>query len=88
MSTLEEQLDEFGAAALRVADERNEFKRRADAAEARVKVLEKELEPFAKEAERYEPDEGDDDQIAWASDFTIGLLRRARAALASKEDGK
>ena len=58
-----------------------------DAAEARVKVLEEALRPFAKEAEQYDPDEGDGGQSAWASYFTIGSLRIARAALASKEEG-
>jgi hypothetical protein len=38
------------------------------------------LAPFAYSAGRYDPDDGDDDQAAWANDFTIGDLRRARAA--------
>jgi hypothetical protein len=38
------------------------------------------LEPFAKEADRYEPDEGDDDVRAWGSSFPICYLRRARQA--------
>lgn len=37
MSNLEQQLEEFGAAALRVADERNEYKRRAIAADAEAR---------------------------------------------------
>jgi hypothetical protein len=43
------------------------------------------LEPFAKEADRYDPDEGDDGQFAWANSggVTIGMLRRAREALAA-----
>lgn len=36
------------------------------------------LEPFAEQADNYEPEEGDGGQIAWASDFTIGQLRYAR----------
>jgi hypothetical protein len=38
------------------------------------------LAPFAKAADRYDPDDGDEAQLAWANDFTIGDLRRARAA--------
>ena len=45
------------------------------------------LKPFADEAERYEPDEGDDRHVAWSSPFSIGALRRARSALAEKEPG-
>ncbi len=39
------------------------------------------LEPFAFEAQNYEPDEGDDNDTAWDSDFKVGQLRRAAAAL-------
>lgn len=39
------------------------------------------LRPFAEEADRYEPDEGDGDHPAWDTTVTIGDLRRARAAL-------
>ena len=39
------------------------------------------LEPFAEAAHSYDPDEGDGDDIAWSHDFTIGSLRRARAAI-------
>lgn len=45
------------------------------------------LEPFAKEAFRYDPPEGDDDFKAWSSEFTIGQLRRA-AAVHSLRDKK
>lgn len=54
-------------------------------AERRINALEKALKPFADEAERYEPDEGDDSTTAWATSFDIGYLRRARAALKGKE---
>lgn len=50
-------------------------------AEAHVKSLEEALRPFADAAQSYDPDEGDDTTIAWAHGFTIGSLRRARAAL-------
>ena len=43
------------------------------------------LRPFADEAERYDPDEGDDRDVAWVSDFPIGALRRARSAIAKKD---
>ena len=40
------------------------------------------LEPFARMAAAYDPDEGDDDHEAWAFNArpTIGQLRKARAA--------
>lgn len=64
-------------------------KRRATAAESeaaalrkRVGVLEKALEPFAKTAEYYEPNEGDDADHLWGeNNLKIGDLRRARTAL-------
>ena len=42
------------------------------------------LEPFARMAAAYDPDEGDDEDCAWAFNArpTIGQLRKARAALA------
>lgn len=51
------------------------------------------LEPFGKEADRYDPDEGDSSDYLWdgstaASVLRIGHLRRARAALASVEQEK
>jgi hypothetical protein len=39
------------------------------------------LEPFAREADKYMPAEGDDEYSAWDSRFKIGELRRARNAL-------
>lgn len=39
------------------------------------------LEALAKEADRFDPEEGDDDQLAWS--ITYGILRRARRALAA-----
>jgi hypothetical protein len=47
-----------------------------------VAAMEKALEPFAKAADSYDPDEGDSSDVAWAHDFPIGALRNARAALA------
>ena len=44
------------------------------------------LKPFAVEARRYDPPEGDNDLKAWSSQFTIGDLRRA--AEAYQEQGK
>lgn len=41
------------------------------------------LEPFAAAANAYAPHEGGDRDVAWAHDFTIGSLRRARSALAN-----
>jgi len=48
---------------------------------AEVERLRMALKPFAEEAGQYDPDEGDDEDSAWGSRFTIGDLRRARAAL-------
>lgn len=50
-------------------------------AAAVIEQLAKALEPFAEAAPSYDPDEGDGKNPAWAHDFTIGSLRRARAAL-------
>lgn len=44
---------------------------------AKVKSQAEALRPFAAEAKRYEPNEGDNDLKAWSSQFTIGDLRRA-----------
>ena len=49
--------------------------------EDRVKALEEALKPFADEAIRYEPHEDDNNDTAWDSDFTVGDLRRAAAAV-------
>lgn len=46
----------------------------------------KALEPFAEAAASYDPPENDDGHAAWAHDFTIGSLRRARAALRAKAE--
>lgn len=54
---------------------------RATTAEAEAKAMREALEPFAEAAASYDPEEGDDAQAAWAHDFTIGSLRRARRAL-------
>ena len=51
-------------------------------AQKRIAALEEALEPFARMAAAYDPDEGDDDHEAWAFNArpTIGQLRKARAA--------
>lgn len=51
-----------------------------EAAEAKLAEAGKALEPFAKEADRYEPDEADDHLPAFDSSISIGCLRRARSA--------
>ena len=48
---------------------------------ASLATMREALEPFAEAAASYDPEEGDDAQAAWAHDFTIGSLRRARRAL-------
>lgn len=48
---------------------------------ATCEKLAKALEPFANEATSYDPPEGDDRDVAWASDFTIGALRVALSCL-------
>lgn len=55
-----------------------------NASQARVKVLEEALTPFANEAFMYDPPEDDDTATAWNSKFHIGLFRRARKALKSE----
>jgi len=46
------------------------------------------LEPFAKQADRYDPVEGDDDHPLWgAHTLTIGDVRRARSA-SDREGGE
>lgn len=50
-------------------------------AEASLATMREALVPFAEAAASYDPEEGDDAQAAWAHDFTIGSLRRARRAL-------
>lgn len=40
------------------------------------------MEPFASVADRFDPDEGDDDMDAWGFHVTIGELRNVRAARA------
>lgn len=59
------------------------------ALEAENARLRRELEPLAREAERYDPPEGDGTENlseAWDSRFTIGHLRRARALLQGGPD--
>jgi DNA repair exonuclease SbcCD ATPase subunit len=47
------------------------------------------LEPFAEQASRYDPVEGDDDHPLWgAHTLTIGDVRRARSASSNREDGE
>ena len=58
-----------------------------DALRAEIARLREALEPFAAEAEAYDPPEGDDYYIAWGADFPIGALRRARAALHPTSEG-
>lgn len=54
-----------------------------------ITKLREALEPFARDADRYDPDDEDGLDEAFASHFLIGDLRRARAALtpADKGDG-
>lgn len=65
---------------------------KAAAALAAMQEREKEyreaLEPFARLADRYDPDDGDDDHAVWSKTAmpTIGQLRRARAALKGDQD--
>jgi hypothetical protein len=47
-----------------------------------IERLAEALEPFAKAADSYDPDEGDGKYVAWAHGFSIGSLRKAREALA------
>jgi len=55
------------------------------AVEAERDRLREALRPFAKEAEKYEPDEGDDKSTAWDTSLTIGHVRRARSVLAPEQ---
>lgn len=56
-------------------------------AAAKIDALRKALEPFAAEADRYEPDEGDGDHPAWDTTVTIGNLRAARSLLSEGGGG-
>jgi hypothetical protein len=47
----------------------------------RIEKLEAALRPFALWADAYEPDEGDEHELAWNHQATIGMLRVARQAL-------
>ena len=47
-----------------------------------LRAAEEALTPVARQAERYEPNEGDDFDRAWDTMLTIGDLRRAASALA------
>ena len=64
-----------------------EERKRADAAEATVGRLRAALEPFAKAAAEYDPEENDWREPAWNSHFMVEDLRRARAALQESTDG-
>ncbi len=44
------------------------------------------LHPFAEAAGKFDPDEGDGSQHVWGWSPTIGMLRKARAALEVKND--
>lgn len=44
------------------------------------------LHPFAEAAGKFDPDEGDGSQHVWGWSPTIGMLRKARAALQDKSD--
>jgi hypothetical protein len=50
--------------------------------------IERVLEPFASEADRYEPSEDDEDELAWLSKFTVGHLRAARNFLLKFKGGR
>jgi len=55
----------------------------------KVERLTKALEPFAKRAERYDPDEADDGEPDWSTaspSIRIGDLRRARSELEGRDD--
>ena len=54
--------------------------------QAEIERLREALAPVADLAEAYDPEDGDDDQYCWVTEFTPKLrdLRRARAALAVK----
>lgn len=62
------------------------LKEHLDAKDAEIERLREALTPFAKEAFRYEPPEGDDDMKAWDSQFSIGQLRRAAAIIREQEE--
>lgn len=48
---------------------------------AEVARLRAALHPFAEAAGKFDPDEGDGSQHVWGWSPTIGMLRKARAAL-------
>lgn len=57
-------------------------------AERKIEKLREAIEVFAERAAYYDPIENDDDEHAFVTRFTIGDLRRARAALAETEERK
>lgn len=52
-----------------------------------VTRLREALEPFAKEAPKYDPPEGDDDHLPFGVNITIGNLRRARTEINTEGHG-
>jgi len=61
----------------------SEIAEERDAAEARVKVLEEVLRPLADMAERYDPDEGDDEHLECWSGLAVPKIHHLRAARAA-----
>lgn len=59
---------------------------RAEKAESALAEAVEVMRPFADEAAKYDPDEGDSHEHAWGRlDLTIGHLRTARRFIASQE---
>lgn len=69
-----------------ITEERDALARQAEALQRENAELREGLKPFADAAQLYDPPEGDDGDVAWAHDFTIGSLRRARTLLKGAGD--
>lgn len=66
--------------------QRRRAEERAEEAESALAEAVEVMRPFADEAAKYDPDEGDSHEHAWGRlDLTIGHLRTARRFIASQE---
>ena len=73
--------------AFKLFDQREEYLASLNAINTELREA---LKPFARRADRYDPEGGDDEEPDWstaAPSIRIGDLRRARTALEGRKDG-
>lgn len=70
----------------KLESENNDIGVHLDGAMARIETLKEALRPFAEWADAYEPDEGDEHELAWNHRATIKMLRVARDTLRGKDE--